>query len=310
MSWSGTGPPESGGAADRPAVESDSKRWLVPLAVTAVVIVALSVWAFFAIEICDQQLADSGDVVDVCRHLQVTDPPVLAAGLVVIAALGAFFTEVTAFGITLKRTVEKAEDAARATSRFELAAREAAGRARLEAVELQADAVESQMAAAPPPVTESDTFSDVADKLAEEYREIRQSMPSGWERTRELTRLVAAAKAEAQRTQPASSVVEDIYGRSSEHRIVALATVQAIPNAELSGLVLRSIGRSESAFEQYEALRALDQMVGQLDSAQRAEACRELIDQRTTGPDRHIAPGTDRWALSDRLLGPDRLNCR
>ncbi len=221
-------------------MESDSNRWLVPLAVTAVVIVALGVWAFFAIEICDQQLADSGDVVDVCRHLQVTDPPVLAAGLVVIAALGAFFTEVTAFGITLKRTVEKAEDAARATSRFELAAREAAGRARLEAVELQADSVESQNGC-------------------------RSS-------SREGVRHLQRRRRQTGRGTPRDSTTDAVR-----------------------------LGTNP---------RAHPSMVRQLDSAQRAEACREIIDQRTTGPDRHIAPGTDRWALSDRLLGPDRLNCR
>jgi len=83
-------------------------RWLA--GVLFIAGVAVAVVAFFAVEVCDGQLTGSGDVVDVCRHMQITDPPVIAVGIVVLASLGAFFTEVSGLGISLKRDVKDAKD--------------------------------------------------------------------------------------------------------------------------------------------------------------------------------------------------------
>ena len=54
---------------------------LVVLAAGAAVVL------FFTAEVCDQQLASNGTVVRVCRHPQMTDPPMVVTGLVILVLL-------------------------------------------------------------------------------------------------------------------------------------------------------------------------------------------------------------------------------
>lgn len=92
-------------------------RWLAG-ATAAVIVVALAVM-FLTVEVCEDHLATTGDdpgPVEVCRNLAVTDPPVVAVGVALLALVGVFYNEVSGFGITLKREVTEAKDAA-ATAR-------------------------------------------------------------------------------------------------------------------------------------------------------------------------------------------------
>jgi hypothetical protein len=83
------------------------------MAASLVVLTAgAAVVLFFTAEVCDQQLASNGTVVRVCRHPQMTDPPMVVTGLVILVLLGVFFSEVSGFGITLKRQVEEARSTA------------------------------------------------------------------------------------------------------------------------------------------------------------------------------------------------------
>src|SRR5690349_7872164 len=54
---------------------------------------------YYRTQVCDQQLTQTGSVVNVCRTLQVTDPPVTLISLVILVALTAFFSEISGFGI-------------------------------------------------------------------------------------------------------------------------------------------------------------------------------------------------------------------
>jgi len=64
-----------------------------------------------------------------------------------------------------------------------------------------------------------------------------------------------------------------------------------------------------SAFEQYQALRALNAMMALLEPVRMRQACMEIAIQRSPGENHWIRRGTDRWRLSDRLRAPDKLNC-
>src|SRR6266851_10129823 len=81
-------------------------RWTAAIGIGGVLAAAIVV--FFSVDVCDQQLSSKGTAVKVCRHLQASDPPVIAVALVVLAALGVFFTEISGFGFTLKREVREA----------------------------------------------------------------------------------------------------------------------------------------------------------------------------------------------------------
>ena len=98
----------------------DKLDWLKWVAGSAVLTgIVIIVAAFFTVKVCEPQLTATGSVVTVCRHLNMTDPPIIAFGAVIVALLGVFYSEISGFGFTLKRSVEDA----RATA--EEAAREA-----------------------------------------------------------------------------------------------------------------------------------------------------------------------------------------
>jgi hypothetical protein len=61
-------------------------QWLAILIITAGVIY-LSFF-FFQVSVCDDQVTNSGKVGGVCRHPQLSDPPVASVGLVILAFLG------------------------------------------------------------------------------------------------------------------------------------------------------------------------------------------------------------------------------
>jgi hypothetical protein len=58
------------------------------------------------VDVCEEQLADNGQVVAVCRKLAATDVPVVIGALVVVLLVLPLFSELSFFGVTLKRAVE------------------------------------------------------------------------------------------------------------------------------------------------------------------------------------------------------------
>src|SRR4051812_22355577 len=60
---------------------------------------------FGGFPVCDDQVVNGGQVIEVCRHIQLTDPPVAALGLVMLALVGVFFPEISGFGVSLKRAI-------------------------------------------------------------------------------------------------------------------------------------------------------------------------------------------------------------
>ena len=64
------------------------------IAIIAGVFVAI-LFAFSNFRVCNQVVTSSGKAVEACRHLEVTDPPVIAGGLIMLATLGVFFTEIS-----------------------------------------------------------------------------------------------------------------------------------------------------------------------------------------------------------------------
>src|SRR3954454_6286391 len=92
--------------ADSLTAEDDRRRRLVkllPQLLGICVIVAaliVSVIAFFRLKICDDHPLSDGTTVQVCRHVETTDPPAIAMALVIVFATGLLFkfTEFSALG--------------------------------------------------------------------------------------------------------------------------------------------------------------------------------------------------------------------
>ncbi len=68
-------------------------------------------------------------------------------------------------------------------------------------------------------------------------------------------------------------------------------------------MVLPGIVSSRSAFEQYQALRAAEEMIQSLDASQLEKLVQAVRDQRSGGPGKFITRDSDRWAISERILG-------
>jgi len=76
-------------------------RWLV-----LTFILAGGIVSYIFVQVCEEQLADTGQVVTVCRKLAATDVPVIIGALVVVLLVLPLFSELSFFGVTLKRSVE------------------------------------------------------------------------------------------------------------------------------------------------------------------------------------------------------------
>ncbi len=64
---------------------------------------------FFAVPVCDDALADTGSVKQVCRHARLTDSFMAPVAALMVLALSTFFAEVSGFGITLKGRLDRVE---------------------------------------------------------------------------------------------------------------------------------------------------------------------------------------------------------
>jgi len=152
-------------------------------------------------------------------------------------------------------------------------------------------------------VPEAQQAREQLTKLAGVYEGLRRGMDPGTKRTVSLTSVVTQARALAERAGYGSKEVGDLFAGDSEGaRIVSLAIVQALPNPTFFDLVLQSISHSRSAFEQYQALLAMERLRPKLNADQKRELAVVLEDQRSGGPGKFITKDSDRWLLSSRIL--------
>lgn len=163
-------------------------------------------------------------------------------------------------------------------------------------------ALEADMVSSAP---EAQQAREQLTRLAGVYEGLRRGMDPGTKRTVSLTSVVTQARALAERAGYDSKEVSDLFAGDSEGaRIVSLAIVQTQtpPDPTFFDLVLQSISHSRSAFEQYQALLAMEHLVPRLNADQKRELAVVLKDQRSGGTRKFITRDSDRWLLSDRIL--------
>ncbi|MBN1146541.1 MAG: hypothetical protein JXA78_04745 [Anaerolineales bacterium] len=161
-------------------------------------------------------------------------------------------------------------------------------------------ALEANMVSSAP---EAQQAREQLTKLAGVYEGLRRGLDPGTKRTVSLTSVVTQARALAKRAGYGSKEVGDLFAGDSEGaRIVSLAIVQALPDANFFDLALESISNSRSAFEQYQALQAMEHLLPLLNADQKRELTVVLKDQRSGGHGKFITKDSDRWLLSSRML--------
>ncbi|MFJ9119784.1 hypothetical protein ACIRJO_30115 [Streptomyces sp. NPDC102394] len=136
---------------------------------------------------------------------------------------------------------------------------------------------------------------------ARRYDDLRRILPRGSGRTEQMTSLVAAARDSARESGLDTDHVRELFGQGGDgQRIYALALMQGAPEIADLDLVLEGVEHSRSAFEQYQALVAAENLVPLLSSADRARLERSLRVQ--TAPGSYIARSTDRRRIAERVL--------
>ncbi len=140
-------------------------------------------------------------------------------------------------------------------------------------------------------------------EYTQEYEAARQKMKPGTGRTLRMTEIIAQARAIAKQAGYGSIEVSNIFaGKSEGKRIISLAIIQALPNANYFELVIESISESRTAYEQYQALSAAEKILPLLDNEQKTKLAEVLKDQRSGAKGKYITSDSSRWALSDRIL--------
>ena len=141
--------------------------------------------------------------------------------------------------------------------------------------------------------------------LAREYEAVRQTMPSGPDRTFKMTQIVTEACGLAASARLDPQTLSGIWlGPGDGDRIVTLAVIQARPDATHLPIVEDAIAHARSPFEQYHGLVAARRLVDLLDDAGRrtlAAAIRERMGLHLTGVsiDRR---DSDRQHLAEQVL--------
>jgi len=219
-------------------------------------ILAAILITFTYARVCNQEVTSTGKIVETCRHLQITDPPMVAAGLVVFALLGVFYTEISGFGLSLRREVARATDKAEQATTVAEDARQKAQSAQSTAQ------VAENLSLAPPPsrtgvAYEKHELEQVIDTLANEYNITRHEMPSGDIRTSKMTaivsRMISKLKGVDHRLFDVSAHLDS---KDEGQRLAGYAYLYANPDPSHTRKIAATIGE-DKPFAQYWALRTL-----------------------------------------------------
>ncbi|WP_159033058.1 hypothetical protein [Streptomyces fodineus] len=283
-----TGPDETSTTGRRGVGPS---QWVAASLVTLAAGAAMVV--FFTTDVCDQQLAANGSVVRVCRHPQMTDPPMVVLGLVILVLLGVFFSEVSGFGITLKRQVEEArstaQEAIRETRQVEARHQETAD----DLADGVREALSRAQPAGPAVVPAS---ADPVDQLAARYNEIRWTMSSGQARTQAMSDVVDDM---IRLLRGARDFDVESHLRSEDRgmRLAAAAYLYANPDPAWGRRLAEAAVSEDKPFNEYWALKALREVFrGNCEFLD--EETRGLLERRK----HELLPGNDRAKQIANLL--------
>jgi hypothetical protein len=264
-----------------------------------IVLLVAGVVAFFDVHVCNQQLNNKGNVVEVCRHLGASDPPVAAAGLVLLALLSFFFTEISGFGITLKREVKEAKQEARAAHAASLENKEDIRETEGDLKEVSRRVIEDH-AVAEPELAKPEPAplpDNRITELAREYNRTRLTMPRGDARTTVMTSIVNQMIS-AFKDVPDFDIPSYLDSTDRGLRLAAYAYLYTYPDPSWTKALARTLlEREDKPFGQYWALRALQKQSDRDPAEIDSDTKRKLQDFLNELP-----PGSDRAIRLQKLL--------
>lgn len=264
--------------------------------VVIVAVVLLMFALYLGLRVCDDEVTSAGKVVKACRHLQATDAPFLALGGILLVALGAFFTEISVFGFTVKRELEAVkerqdetdEKVEKTAERLDETAEDAADfHARMLAHEIGPRVLSERSAALAPDIAE----------LAERYNELRWTMPSGPARNVQMNGVVREM-----RNVLRDTAGFDVRAHLSDHnrgvRLAAFAYLNEREEPEVFDVLVDAVLAEDKPFGQFWGLRAVvHQLAG--GRARLDEDARHKLNILRG----RLGPDTDRAQVLRQILG-------
>jgi hypothetical protein len=266
------------------------------------VVVALTA-LFFSGRVCNDQVS-SGKVVSACRHLQASDPPVIAMGIVILAVLGVFYSEISGFGISLKRRVDEVDQTARKGLQLAEQNQEDTQRLR-ETTEDLTDynrEVRDQPTGTPGPASGEEAESPTARvrDLADQYNRVRATMPSGDDRTRRMEDIVNELRRLLKHI-PDFDATEYLRSANRGLRLAAYAYLLEHEAPQYFQELLKAVYAEDKPFGQYWALRALRQQV-----LTTGEFLRDVDVTELSSLAQRLGPYQDRARLANEIVAAAR----
>jgi hypothetical protein len=149
---------------------------------------------------------------------------------------------------------------------------------------------------------EARALLEEARPVATSYEQLRESLSPGAERTAKLEELVVEARAATQRKAWEPLEVRQLFESGTDgNRIYALALMEADERLRDFETAMEAVEHSRSAFEQWHALYLALLMLPTLADEQRRQLESLLTDRPANAA--HIKPGTDRWTITQQILG-------
>lgn len=140
---------------------------------------------------------------------------------------------------------------------------------------------------------------EAAGPIASEYRTVRGSMRAGARRTEAMEEVLARARRlAAERVFEPADLQRWLRQGTEEERITALAMMQARPDLRDFDAALAAVEHPRSAFEQYQAMRLVADMIDGLDAAQRGRLVAVVRAVRRP----RLYRDSGRWRLSEEIL--------
>jgi len=149
---------------------------------------------------------------------------------------------------------------------------------------------------------EAQLLFSAIEPIAAKYEEIRESSPYGRERTEKMSDLVQQARQMAKLGFVNTEAIEQLFNSDQDgNRIMALGLMRGEPKYANTNIVVKVIRRPRSSFEQYQALRACQDLVGGNVSSGELKAIRDAIAVADANGSLHKADRS-RWDIADQIL--------
>ena len=142
-------------------------------------------------------------------------------------------------------------------------------------------------------------------QLVERYKQLRTSMRSGPERTFQMESVMGGIRAIVSKTRLSlNEMIAYLQSNDEGKRLVGISSIQLNGDERYFDYVVQMLNDPQSAFEQYQVLRAVQKMLPYLNQTQKYRLKEVLIKQRDYEPNKKqwIMPGSDRDWLSTRIL--------